>query len=102
MNDIPTLIQKLDNFDARIKRYQKGAAITIDYGGRSSTLGETVDNVDNLSTVDWLDLATLGLDIMAIFPTGPVAAGSGIAGGITGLTADIKRDGLNWQNGLTG
>jgi len=55
----------------RPRKMQSGASMVVNYNGRSSTLGESVDNLDNLSDVDYLDLVTLGLDIGAILPLGP-------------------------------
>lgn len=63
--------------------------------GYSSTVGNiTEDGLSQLSSTDMADLITLGLDLTALTPTGPVAQGAGILGGLTGMYADIQRDGF--------
>lgn len=61
----------------------------------SQTVGNIArDGVDDISDVDWADLATLGLDLVALTPSGPVAQAAGIQSGLTGMYADVQRDGF--------
>ena len=74
-----------------------------EHGEQKSTLNEwhsqSVKNLtgwESLSDVDKADLGALIGDIGAVALPGPIGQVSGVQGGLSGLYADVKRDGLDW------